>query len=137
MASLPYPLNWLNFMAEWVWQSGYGRVGMAEFVWQSGYGRVEGVSKHQIKRNKSSLYAPCWRTASFYFLYRNYIWNVRNKLYGHIKAKNDCINIKSAPYALFAIIFFKLKARAKKAKSILTLSLPKWRKRRYAILYFI
>ena len=42
--------------------------------------------------------------------------------------------------ALFSIvehIFFILKAMAKKAKSILTLSIPKCRNRLYAMLYFI
>ena len=41
--------------------------------------------------------------------------------------------------ALFmvAIIFLMLKAVAKKAKSIVTLSLPKWRKRFYCMSYFI
>ena len=37
----------------------------------------------------------------------------------------------------FLHIFLMLKAMVKKAKSIVTLSFPKWRKRRYAILYFI
>ena len=37
----------------------------------------------------------------------------------------------------FLHIFLILKAMAKKAKSIVTLSFPKWRKRRYAISYFI
>lgn len=37
----------------------------------------------------------------------------------------------------FLHIFLMLKAMAKKAKSIVTLSFPKWRKRRYAILYFV
>ena len=35
------------------------------------------------------------------------------------------------------IIFFILKAMAQKAKSIVTLSLPKWQKQRYAMLDFI
>ena len=40
-------------------------------------------------------------------------------------------------FAIFAHIFLMLKAMAKKAKSIVTLSFPKWRKRRYAMLNFI
>ncbi len=40
-------------------------------------------------------------------------------------------------FAIFEHIFFRLKAMAKKAKSILTLSIPKWRKRLYAMSYFI
>lgn len=33
------------------------------------------------------------------------------------------------PYTAFLHIFFRLKAMARKAKSMVTLSLPKWRKR--------
>ena len=40
-------------------------------------------------------------------------------------------------FAIFEDIFLMLKAMAKKAKSIVTLSLPKCRKRRYAMLNFI
>ena len=40
-------------------------------------------------------------------------------------------------FAIFAHIFLMSKAMAKKAKSIVTLSFPTCRKRRYAMLYFI
>lgn len=42
-----------------------------------------------------------------------------------------------ASFAIFAHIFLMSKAMAKKAKSIVTLSFPICRKRRYAMLYFI
>ena len=42
-----------------------------------------------------------------------------------------------ADFAIFEHIFFRLKAMPKKAKSILTLSIPNWRKRLYAMSYFI
>ncbi len=43
----------------------------------------------------------------------------------------------SMGFSIFEHIFFMLKAMAKKAKSMETLSLPKCRKRRYAMLNFI
>lgn len=45
--------------------------------------------------------------------------------------------LSMALFAIFEHIFFRLKAMAKKAKSILTLSIPTWRNRLYAMLYFI
>ena len=42
-----------------------------------------------------------------------------------------------ARFAILLHIFFRLKAMAKKVKSMLTLSLPKWRNLLYPMLYFI
>ena len=67
-----------------------------------------------------------------------FAWYVRPKphisLYG---TKNPAMACIFSSFRAIAAIFLMSKAMAKKAKSILTLSFPKWRKRLYCMLYFI
>ena len=57
--------------------------------------------------------------------------------YIYCKLIKQLISQSIPSLAIFAHIFFILKAMAKKAKSMKILSFPKWRKRLYFILYFI
>ena len=100
-----------------------------------------GVSKWEMTRpdEKEAVWgSKDFQAADFCRIFQNIRFS-GDKFSKICKNKSFCglFPLLLACFAIFPHIFFRLNAMAKKAKSMVTLSLPKWRNLLYPMLYFI